>query len=67
LAFWATAFDDGRVAVIDKHGTASGDPAYGFAFRVAAGIPTAADCARLEAGEQPEPGAAPPPGLDLVS
>jgi hypothetical protein len=53
LAFWATAFDYGTAAVIDKHGQPAWDRAYGFAFRVAAGIPTMADRARLDVGEEP--------------
>jgi hypothetical protein len=44
------------------------DRAYGFAFRVAAGIPTMADRARLDAGERPaddEP--ADPPGFERLA
>jgi hypothetical protein len=34
---------------------------HGFAWRVAAGVPTLADRERLDAGEKAEPGAPPPP------
>jgi hypothetical protein len=44
------------------------DRAFGFAFRVAAGIPTPADRTRLDLGEEPDDPVPPePPGLGLVS
>jgi hypothetical protein len=43
------------------------DEAHGFAWRVAAGIPTMADRACLDAGEEPGDSEPPgPPGFDLA-
>jgi hypothetical protein len=48
-------------------GEQAGDHAFGFAFRVAAGIPTMADRARLDEGEEPGGSEPPePPGFEGV-